>query len=103
MIGLMTDHEKALAADGGELASVITQLAEAQAFLAERMPPVTLHYPTTIGRSCASVAEVDEIAALIGATARWIDGEPQYTVERSFGTNVTYRATYIVRIATVAA
>lgn len=87
----------------GDLADVIGELARARAFLAAYRPPVTLHYPATIGKTCTSVAEVDQIAAQIGTRAEWIDGGSQYTTVKVFGANVCYRATYIVRESTVAA
>ena len=97
MIGL-TEHEKDLAADGGDLASVLTQLNQAQAFLASHMPPVSKHYPVIIGRCCDSPAEVDAIAAQLGIKAEWISPR-HYWVEKRFGTAVCYRAAYIIRDA----
>ena len=83
-------------ADNGALADVITQLANAQHFLETHQVPVSEFYPTVIGRVCTSTAEVDEIAAQIGAKPYWLDSD-QYTAERQFGHNVSYRATYIVK------
>lgn len=78
------------------LYEVIVQLDAAREFLAEVRLPVTRFYPTTIGYACTSKAEVDQIAARIGTEARWIAPD-QYTTALEFGTNVYYRATYIVK------
>lgn len=83
--------------DGEILASVITQLADAEAFLEANPVPVTKFAATTIWKFCTSEAEVDAIAAAIGAEARWNGDRDHYGAERSFGASVSYRALYIVK------
>lgn len=78
------------------LDKVIAQVADFLEFLATVRPPVTPFWPSTFGYACTSKAEVDEIASRIGTGARWITAD-QYTTALEFGTNVYYRATYIVK------
>jgi hypothetical protein len=98
MIGL-TAHETELAADGGTLASLITQLDEAKTFLASHEPPVSKYYPTVIGRCAESVAEVEMTAAAMGMPEPfWSPDGTVFSSEKRFGSNVAYRVSFVVKV-----
>ena len=90
-----TPHEQELAAGDGILASMIAQLDELKAFLLKHKPPVSEYGPTVAWKFVTDIAEVDQIAATIGAEASWNKDGTQYRVERKFGKSVSYEALYI--------
>jgi hypothetical protein len=85
------------AGDGEHLASVVAQLADAQAFLETNPVPVSRFAPCHLYKFCGSTAEVDVIAAAIGEPAGWTDDGKHYETERRFGNEVKYTAIYIIK------
>jgi hypothetical protein len=88
----MTDHELALAVDGGHRAALIQGLHDAAAFLTAH-PGIPVPSGVTIQYSAHGHGEVDRAAAAAGTEASEHGGF--YGTQRHFGPAVDYKAVAI--------
>jgi hypothetical protein len=92
-----TPHEVELARDdSGVTASILQQLADAVAVM-QHTPGIRLrkYHDIRFQHSADSPAEVDAVAAGIGAVPRWNTARTHYEAVRHFGPNVEYAVVYI--------
>ena len=92
----MTDHELALAADGGARAGYIqSHRAEGAFFAAHTTVPLPnirkQEYLILGGGDTDMITEVDRIAGELGETAAWT-GDGRYVTSHDFGNGVIYEA-----------
>ena len=104
MNGLMTDHEKALAANGGIHARMAQGLREAADFLLAHpdLPvpdrvEISYYVPAVTDRDGED--ELTRIAAMIGSR---VTGDAVSRTGRDFGPSVRYAAEYVTRAFTEA-
>lgn len=102
MIGLMTDHERALAANGGMHARLAQGLREAADYISAHpdLPipsSVEIHYCIPASTDQGGEDEAYRIAAIIGAKVTGDDDGSSSEAGRDFGTAVSYRAVYLTR------
>lgn len=93
----LTDHEKELAAaNGGQTASLITQLHGLIRLLQTHPDlPLSAFGDTGVRFYVKSAAEVDAVAAELLVAAAWNRDRTHYSAIYPFGTNVSYGAVYI--------
>ena len=94
-----TLHETELARDdNGVTAGILQQLASAVTAM-QATPAIRLrkYHRIEFQHSVDSEAEVNTIAAGIGAVPQWNAERTHYTAEREYGPNVAYAVVFITR------
>ena len=97
MQGMMTPHEVELARDdNGATAGILQELADAVARMKDT-PAIRFNkwHRIDFQHTASSIAEVDVIAAGLGATPKWNDEHTHYTAELEFSPHVTYVVVFI--------